>query len=406
MDRPFLFHTEVLPRFDGFGPWKLAPHLPCGSDRLLLASDAADARRQVRRHVPLEPGVYGMLDAAGELVYVGQSHALRNRLLSYLGAAAPYKAQRIIGHTHTLIWETVPDAFAAPLLELELIRRWRPRFNVRGQPGRKRSAYVAIGRGPAPHVYLSADAHAPVFGPIRASRLARRAVELLNDTFQLRTCGNRVTMQFSNERTLFDLTHNDLADDGGTLQPTGALCMRYDLGSCLGPCASLCSDRQYADRVLAMQRFLQGDDDSPLDRLESAMLTAAADRRYEQAGALRDAYHALHYLRNQIERLRDARQNYRFVYRLAGASGTKTWYFIYRGQVIGAMPEPKSPAEVLACRAMLARLEDDQAAAAAAAPDDDFEMQWIVSHWFRRHAKHLKQTRTPAAIRRWLSRAA
>jgi hypothetical protein len=104
--------------------------------------------------------------------------------------------------------------------------------------------------------------------------------------------------------------------------------------------------------------------------------------------------------------LRDARQNYRFVYRLAGTSGRATWYFIYRGLVIGAMAEPQSAREVAAGHEMLARLEDDDFAAAAASPDEDFEMQWIVSIWFRRHASHLKQTRSPAAIRRLLRRIA
>ena len=327
------------------------------SNRILLRSDQADARRQIRKHVPLEPGVYGMVDAEGELIYVGQSHMLRDRLLSYVSTAAQYKARRIIAHTHRLFWQTVPDAFAAQLRELELIRRWRPRFNVRGQPGRNRAAYVVLGRTPAPHVYLGSQPAAGdriAFGPIRASRLARRAVELINDSFQLRTCSPRIAMRFANEPDMFDQNRSLGA----------ALCVRYDLGSCLGLCEGTFWYDQYAERVAQARSFLQGDDDRPLERLQGEMLAAANERRYEQAGALRDVHRALHYLRNQIVRLRDARQNYRFVYRLAGKSGRATWYFIYRGQVIGAMAEPQSAREVKASHEMLARLENDDFAAA------------------------------------------
>ena len=101
----------------------------------------------IRREVPCAPGVYGMVDRQGELIYVGQSKSLRNRLVSYFAGSAPCKAQRIIAHAQRLLWETAPDEFAALLRELELIRRRRPQFNVRGQPNRRRPPYLILGRG-------------------------------------------------------------------------------------------------------------------------------------------------------------------------------------------------------------------------------------------------------------------
>ena len=72
---------------------------------------------------PHAPGVYGMVDRDGELIYVGQSKSLRNRLVSYFAGSAPSKARRIIAHTHRLVWETAPDELAALLRQLELIRQ-------------------------------------------------------------------------------------------------------------------------------------------------------------------------------------------------------------------------------------------------------------------------------------------
>jgi excinuclease ABC subunit C len=179
-----LISTEPRPAIDGFGEWPLAPRLAWPTSEVLLTGDRRDSRKQIRRAAPQAPGVYGMVDRDGELIYVGQSKSLRNRLLSYFAASAPSKAQRILGHTRRIIWETAPNELAALLRELELIRRWRPRFNVRGQPNRRRPAYLILGRGPAPYAYLAAAASkgdTAVFAPAPASRDCRRAVHALND---------------------------------------------------------------------------------------------------------------------------------------------------------------------------------------------------------------------------------
>src|SRR5262245_66178237 len=92
-------------------------------------------RAGIRDACPPRPGVYGMVDDAGELIYVGKAKALRARLLSYFRTySRDPKAGRILHRARAIVWELVPSEFAALLRELELIRRWRPRFNVAGQP--------------------------------------------------------------------------------------------------------------------------------------------------------------------------------------------------------------------------------------------------------------------------------
>src|SRR5262249_40548690 len=140
---------------------------------------AGRLRSQVRLLAPRKPGVYGMLDAHQELLYVGKAKNLRARLLSYFRprSRAP-KAGKIVAQTTCLLWEGGPDEFASLLRELELIRRWRPRFNVQGQPLRRRLTFVCVGRQPAPYVFLTPNpprTATAAFGPVPAGHRAAEA---------------------------------------------------------------------------------------------------------------------------------------------------------------------------------------------------------------------------------------
>src|SRR5262249_33533929 len=141
------------PQFTDFGPCAVGTPLP-----LVLIRGRRPARLKalVRRDAPRAPGVYGMIDARGELVYVGKAKCLRSRLLSYFRPnSRDPKAGKIVAETRQLAWEPAPSEFAALLRELELIRRWQPRWNVQGQPKRLRRGYVCVGRRPAPYVFLA-----------------------------------------------------------------------------------------------------------------------------------------------------------------------------------------------------------------------------------------------------------
>ncbi len=101
------------PSFDEFGAWTLAPRSTWPQASIVLDGQPGNNRKRLRGEAPLAPGVYGMVDGEGELIYVGQSRSLRNRLLSYFAGSAPPKSRRIIAHTRRLVWETAPDELAA-----------------------------------------------------------------------------------------------------------------------------------------------------------------------------------------------------------------------------------------------------------------------------------------------------
>ena len=110
-------------------------------------------RDAVRTGSPKSPGVYGMVDGKGRLIYVGKAKELRTRLMSYCREKRDHKAGRILHAARTIVWERAPNEFAALLRELELIRRHRPRFQ---RPGAARF----------PQGDLSRDR--PIPGPISA----------------------------------------------------------------------------------------------------------------------------------------------------------------------------------------------------------------------------------------------
>ena len=153
--------------------------------------------------------------------------------------------------------------------------------------------------------------------------------------------------------------------------------MRYDLGLCLWAiCARLTSRRAIRDaryRFLLNFSFTATTTSPPSTACADEMLAAAHSQQYERAAATRDLLRALEYVRNQIDRLRDARRNYRFVYPLTGTSGRPTWYFIHRGQVIGAATEPRTSKERAACQALLSRVEAANISTVHDDADDDFE---------------------------------
>ena len=141
--------------FLDFGEDPLMPFPRTALSRI-EAKCTEELRGMVSRNAPKLPGVYGMLDATGRLIYVGKSKSLRNRLLSYfMPNNTDEKAGRIIQAAEAIVWEKQPSDFGALVREQMLIRRWQPRLNVVGMPKRQQQAFMCIGNPPAERFYLS-----------------------------------------------------------------------------------------------------------------------------------------------------------------------------------------------------------------------------------------------------------
>ncbi len=329
---------------------------------------------QVRLLAPTQPGVYGMLDADGELIYVGKAKNLRVRLQSYFRKKGrPPKAGRIVAQARRIVAEVLPSEFASFLRELELIRRWRPRWNVQGQPLRRLLTFVCISQPPAPYLFLSRRMTSRVkqaFGPIVANINATEAVRRLNDLFQLRDCPQPQEMIFPDDIALFP-----------GIQPPG--CLRMEIGTCLGPCTGTCERKRYDASVRKARAFLTGDDRSPLATLEAEMLAASQQCAFEKAAALRDRWTALNWLADKLDRVTQAQREMSFIYPCAGHDGSTAWYLIHGARVVGVIDPPtdvESRRDVKSKIAAIYRLNAELL--------DSYEHadgMMIVMQWFRKN---------------------
>jgi excinuclease ABC subunit C len=372
--------------FTGFGP----PGLPGAVEaplHVIRGSKAGRLRRRVREQAPRLPGVYGMVDASGELIYVGKGKCLRSRLLSYFRTKSrDPKAGRILRRTRLLAWEPAASELAALLRELELIQRWQPRFNVAGQPTRRRRTYVCVGRAPAPYVFLARvppRTASAFFGPVPAGVKAREAVRRLNDWYRLRDCPQSQVMHFAEEQELFPI-----------LYTPG--CLRHEIEQCLGPCARACTRSAYAAQVQGVLAFLQGRDLAPLEQLEAAMVAASAALEYERAAALRDRLALLDWLRSRLEVMRQAsRQS--FIYPVQGHDGSICWYLIHGGRARACLPAPVDDASRVVAARLVQQvygrgLRDEKPGL------EEVDGVLLMAGWLRRNAAERQKLLEPAAV--------
>jgi excinuclease ABC subunit C len=364
-----------LDTFAGFGSTYLHPPGFKPLFHQIVGHKASKLRSGVRADAPRLPGVYGMLDRSGQLIYVGKAKLLRARLMSYFRVQSrDPKASRIIRHTQSIIWESMPDEFGALVRELELIRRFRPRFNVQGMPNYRRYIYVCIGRAPAPYAYATREPNGremAVYGPFVGAARARDAARRLNDTFRLRDCSQRQTMRFAEQRDLFAL---ELAPG----------CLRYDIGTCAGPCAGFCSRTTYFERVQSVRSFLEGIDRQVLKDLEAEMTAASAAQQYERAMATRDKLADLRWLTDRLVWLRNARLEHSYIYPLTGPDERTVWYLIDKGLVRGTVYPPIDRATNLRVARLIDKVYSDPTESGTIMPKGQVDSVLLVAAWFRK----------------------
>lgn len=374
--------------FTGFGPCGLAPAAGVPSLHQVHASRPSGLRMRVRQECPRRPGVYGMVNGDGELIYVGKAKCLRTRLFSYFRPRSrDPRAGKILENARTLVWEYAPSEFAALLRELELIRRWQPRLNIKNQPRRQRRVYVCLGRQPAPYVFLTSRPSSRVlacFGPVPASRSALEAVRRINDAFLLRDCPQAQEMIFADQQELFPV-----------LRAAG--CVRYEIGTCLGPCAAVCTHSGYAEQVKKARAFLEGTNLSLLQTLVQAMTEASAAMAFERAAALRDKLGVLQWLNHHLQLLREAREKYSFIYPVEGHNRQDLWYLIHLGRVQAVVPRPRDDESKRTAAKGIEAVFHRQAILPSAPSSGEMDGVLLVMSWFRKHAQEMTRLLDPDA---------
>ena len=222
------------------------------------------------KNLPTAPGVYLYKDVAGKIIYVGKAKNLRNRVRSYFqsGRGHDVKTRELVRHISDLEFIVTDTEVEALVLESNLIKQHKPRYNVLLKDDKQYPHLKLTINEPFPRVMITRKIQrdgALYFGPFLPASLARRTIDLINRTFQLRTC--------------------DIEIDGKLPRP----CLEYHIKRCLGPCVKgLCTPQEYQESVRDVRMFLEGRNHELADEYEARMLKASDEMRFELAAKYRD----------------------------------------------------------------------------------------------------------------------
>lgn len=357
---------------------------------VLPLRDLEKLRHRVKALAENRPAVYRMVDPTGRVLYVGKARQLRQRLLSYFRARYPEKPARILQAAADIEWDYKPSEFAASLGELRQIKKCRPLFNVQMNRNR-RVAFIKLFGGPAPKLAVgsgTAGTDARHYGPFLGTARLREALRVLNDLLGLRDCALDTAIAYAEQGDLFE-------------GPRRAGCLRYELGTCTGPCAGFVTELEYRRRVADAVAFIEGRGTEPLDRVITEMMDASDARDFERAERWRDRFDALTWLLGACVGAHQSVEALTFVYVDPGVRGDDRAYVIRRGTVRAAAPAPRSPIEREAFRALVAEHVPERAAPAPIPPEQIDEVL-LVMRWFHRHVRALRRT---VPLEEWLARA-
>lgn len=339
----------------------------------LPATDLDALRFRVRRLADDRPGTYRMLGADGRVLYVGKAKALRTRLLSYFRASYPdEKAARILHAAHDIQIVPTPSEFAAALTELELIRRFRPPFNVAMNRNRV-SGFLVVTDERAPRLLATAtpERHAGrVYGPYPSRGRVQEAARVLTDLLGIRDCRADMPVHYAEQQELFS-------------EPYRAACPRYDFGTCAGPCAGLVTEAAYRRQGDLAAAFCEGRGIDPIGHVVSEMTTRAEAGDFERAAYWRAKFETLEWLLTCVTRARATLETLTFVYRDPGARGDARAYLIIRGEVRAAYPDPVSPIEREAFAAVVADEVAKPVEPVGRISPERLHQRLLVMSWFR-----------------------
>ncbi|WP_448502763.1 excinuclease ABC subunit UvrC [Sphingomonas sp.] len=234
------------------------------------------AIRNVVKTLPVRPGVYRMQDARGDVLYVGKARALKNRVANYTQVARLSKRlQRMVAQTRSMTVVTTNSEAEALLLEAQLIKRYRPPYNVLLRDDKSFPFILLRGDHDFPRVQLHRGARrvkGEYYGPFAGAGQVRKTLNALQKLFLLRSC----TDGFFNTRD----------------RP----CLLYQIRRCSAPCVDRISPADYAELVGDAKRFLAGKSTEVQAKLGAQMQDAAERMDFELAAVLRDRLKALTFI--------------------------------------------------------------------------------------------------------------
>src|SRR5271166_4686047 len=233
----------------------------------------AEAIREFWRHAPMGPGVYRMMGAEGEVLYVGKARSIKKRIAAYIAPERqPTRIARMVAQTRSMVFVTTESEAEALLLEANLIKQLKPRYNVTLRDDKSFPYILVCTAHPAARLVKHRGARTlsgDYFGPFASAGAVFRTLNALQRAFLLRTCSDSY---FAN-RT----------------RP----CLLYQIKRCSGPCTGEIDLGEYAKLVAEARDFLSGRSRAIRHRLAEEMTQASSALEFEKAARLRDRISAL-----------------------------------------------------------------------------------------------------------------
>ncbi len=268
--------------------------------------------------LPAKPGCYLMKNAEGTIIYVGKAINLKNRVRSYFHADSSHdsKTRRLVRQIADIEWIVVGSELEALILEMNLIKRHRPKYNIKLKDD-KRYPYIKIHwSDPFPKVTVTrhmTEDGSRYFGPYTSAWAVYQTLDVLRRVFPYLTCDRVITGQ--DQRA----------------------CLYYDIKLCLAPCIGAVNQAQYRQMISDLMDFLSGHSEPVLARVQAEMDKAAEELRFEKAAALRDQIKAMQNIMERQKVIFASDYKDSDVIALARADGEACVqiFFIRAGKLIG-----------------------------------------------------------------------
>ena len=244
--------------------------------------------RDKANSLPSSPGVYIMKNADGDIIYVGKSKKLKNRVTSYfVNTAHTYKTEKMVAQVRDFDYIVCDTEIEALALENVLIKKHSPKYNVKLKDA-KSYPYIKATAEEYPRLFVTRERKSDrgrYYGPYRGVSDAYGALETVKKIFGLATCKRQFPRDIGKERP----------------------CIYKDMGRCVAPCDGSVTAAEYLTRVRCAEDVLDGNVKKTKENLTLLMLAASEREEYERAAAIRDSIRALDHLGESQKVVADAK---------------------------------------------------------------------------------------------------
>jgi excinuclease ABC subunit C len=248
------------------------------SKETLKGTATSQNLQKLLKTLPQTPGVYKMLNKEGRVIYVGKAKDLKKRVSQYFqqSKSLSVRTQKLIENTNDIQYMVVDSELEALILELNLIKELRPKYNILLKDD-KNYVYIKITNEEFPRVQIVRkidDKSATYYGPKTAQHKVEKTFKVLKRIFPFRHC----TLGIEEENGKMDITKKTIKYP----------CLDYYIKRCAAPCIANCTKEEYKEIIENVKRFFEGHHEEILSALKKQMAELAQNKEFEKAAKLRD----------------------------------------------------------------------------------------------------------------------